>query len=69
MRVLRQGGRLLIVDEGGQHYPDVLRRVGCAEVTVRRLDWRTAHGFPGQQKLLVAGRKGPSPPGGGPAHP
>lgn len=68
VRVLREGGRLLIVDEGGHRYPDVLRRAGC-EVTVRQLDWRTAHGFPGQQKILVSARKGPSPPGWGSPHP
>jgi SAM-dependent methyltransferase len=62
VRVLRAGGRLLIVDEGAHRYPDVLRRVGCSDVTTRRLDWRTAHGVPGQQKILVAGKKGPSPP-------
>jgi arsenite methyltransferase len=41
VRVMRPGGRLRIVDEGAGRYAAVLRDVGCADVAVRQLDWRT----------------------------
>lgn len=57
VRVLRGGGRLRIVDDRADRYVDTLRRVGCAEVTVRRLDWRTAYGVPDNQQILVSAQK------------
>jgi ubiquinone/menaquinone biosynthesis C-methylase UbiE len=57
VRVLKGGGRLRIVDDRADRYVDTLRRVGCTEVTVRRLDWRTAYGVPGNQQILVSAQK------------
>jgi SAM-dependent methyltransferase len=66
VRVLRGGGRLRIVDDRADRYVDTLRRAGCTEVTVRRLDWRTAYGIPGNQQILVSAQKvGSSPSGRG----
>jgi SAM-dependent methyltransferase len=59
VRVLRGGGRLRIVDDRADRYVDTLRRVGCTDVTVRRLDWRTAYGVPGNQQILVSAHKVP----------
>jgi cyclopropane fatty-acyl-phospholipid synthase-like methyltransferase len=61
VRVLKPGGRIRIVDEGARRYVDVLNRLGCTEVTLRRLDWRTAYGIPGNQMHMVSARK-PTPP-------
>jgi ubiquinone/menaquinone biosynthesis C-methylase UbiE len=59
VRVLRGDGRLRIVDDRADRYVDTLRRAGCTEVTVRRLDWQTAYGMPGQQQILVSAQKVP----------
>ncbi len=56
-RVLRPGGRLRIVDDRADQYSETLRASGCADVTVRRLDWRTAFGIPGHHLNLVAACK------------
>ena len=58
VRVLRPGGRLRIVDEGAGRYA-VLRDVGCTDVAVRRLDWRTWYGLPGHHMTLVAAAQPP----------
>jgi SAM-dependent methyltransferase len=57
VRVVRAGGRLMIVDEGAARYPDVLRNAGCVDVVTRRLDWRTSYGVPGNNQTLVSARK------------
>jgi ubiquinone/menaquinone biosynthesis C-methylase UbiE len=57
VRVLRAGGQLRIVDDGANHYDEVLREAGCRDVTVGRLDWRTWFGVPGHHLFLVAATK------------
>jgi arsenite methyltransferase len=59
VRVLRPGGRLRIVDEGAGRYAAVLRDVGCTDVAVRQLDWRTWYGLPGHHMTLVAAAQPP----------
>jgi len=59
VRVLKGGGRMRIVDDRADRYVDTLRQAGCTEVTVRRLDWRTAYGIPGNQQILVSAQKLP----------
>jgi SAM-dependent methyltransferase len=59
VRVLRPGGRLRIVDEGAGRYAAVLRDVGCTDVAVRQLDWRTWYGIPGHHLPLVAAARPP----------
>ena len=59
VRVLRPGGRLRIVDEGAGRYAAVLRDVGCTDVAVRQLDWRTWYGLPGHHFPLVAADRPP----------
>lgn len=56
-RVLRPGGRLRIVDFGGDSYAGILRAAGCGDVTTARLDWRTSFGVPGYHLTLVAAAK------------
>jgi len=57
IRVLRPGGPVRIVDDRAERYAPVLQQAGCADVRVRRLDWRTSFGLPGQQMTLVSARK------------
>jgi arsenite methyltransferase len=57
VRVLRPGGRLRIVDDRADRYADIIRRAGCLDVQVRRLDWRTWFGLPGHHLTLVAASK------------
>jgi cyclopropane fatty-acyl-phospholipid synthase-like methyltransferase len=57
VRVLRDGGKLRIVDEGADRYPDVLRNLGCVDIVTRRLDWRTWYGFPGNHQTMVSATK------------
>ena len=52
-------GRLRIVDDGADRYAAVLRDAGCADVTVRQLDWRTWYGLPGHHMTLVAAARPP----------
>ena len=59
VRVLRPRGRLRIVDEGAGRYAAVLPDVGCADVAVRQLDWRTWYGLPGHHMTLVAAAQPP----------
>jgi arsenite methyltransferase len=60
VRVLRPGGRLRIADDGADRYAAVLRDVGCTDVAVRQLDWRTWYGLPGHHFPLVAAARPPS---------
>ncbi len=53
-RVVRSGGRLRIVDDGADRHAAVLREVGCTEVAVRQLGWRTWYGLPGHHLPLAA---------------
>jgi arsenite methyltransferase len=57
VRVLRPGGRMRVVDERADRYAPVLQGAGCADVEVRRLDWRTWSGLPGHHFTLVSARK------------
>jgi arsenite methyltransferase len=59
VRVLRPGGRLRIVDDGAGRYAALLRDVGCTDVAVRQLDWRTWYGIPGHHLPLVAAARPP----------
>lgn len=56
-RMLRPGGRLRIVDFGGASYAEILRGVGCTDVTTAKLDHRTWFGLPGYHLTLVAAGK------------
>jgi ubiquinone/menaquinone biosynthesis C-methylase UbiE len=60
VRVLRPTGRLRVVDEKAHHYAAVLHDVGCTELAVRRLDWRTSFGIPGHHLTLIEATK-PTP--------
>ncbi len=60
VRVLRPGGRLRIADRRADSYAAALRAAGCADVTVRRLDWRTSFGIPGHHLNLVTASKPPA---------
>lgn len=60
VRVLSPGGRLRIVDDRADRYADLVRKAGCLDVEVRRLDWRTWSGLPGHHFTLVAARKPPA---------
>jgi SAM-dependent methyltransferase len=57
VRVLRGGGRLRIIDQGGDRYAEVLGDAGCVDITVRRLDWRTWYGIPGHHLQLITATK------------
>jgi arsenite methyltransferase len=57
VRVLRPGGTLRIVDDRAGRYADTIGKAGCADVQVRRLDWRTWFGLPGHHLTLVAASK------------
>lgn len=59
VRVLRPGGRLVIADHGATRYAEVFRELGCADVAVSSLDWRTSFGIPGHRLDLVSGSKHP----------
>lgn len=69
VRVLRRGGRLLIVDDGARHYAAVLEGAGCVDVVVRRLDWRTSFGIPGHRLELVEAHTPAPPAASGPHRP
>jgi SAM-dependent methyltransferase len=62
VRVLRPGGRMRIVDDRANRYAPALRSAGCSDVEVRRLDWRTWFGLPGNNLELVTAVK-PAAPG------
>lgn len=57
VRVLRPGGRMRIVDDRADCFAEVLRIAGCADVEIRRLDWRTSFGLPGHHLWLVTTMK------------
>jgi hypothetical protein len=57
VRVLRGGGRLRIIDQGGDRYAEVLADAGCVDITVRRLDWRTWYGIPCHHLQLITATK------------
>jgi arsenite methyltransferase len=63
VRVLRPGGQMRVVDDRAGRYAPILQSAGCADVEVRRLDWRTWFGFPGHHLTLVSARSGRSWPG------
>jgi hypothetical protein len=60
VRVLPPGGRLRIVDDRVDQYAETLGAAGCADITVRQLDWRTSFGIPGHHLNLAAASKAAS---------
>jgi SAM-dependent methyltransferase len=57
VRVLRPGGQMRIVDVHADRYAPILQSAGCVDVEVRRLDWRTSFGLPGNHEPLVLAKK------------
>ena len=58
VRVLRAGGRLLIIDiRGTGAYPEQLATLGMSDVSRRRLGWRLWWGGPWMPTYLVAATK------------
>src|SRR5579875_802462 len=57
VRVLRPGALMRVVDDRAGRYAPVLEAAGCADVEVRRLDWRMAFGLPSHHMTLVSARK------------
>lgn len=58
-RVLRPGGRLLIVDVAHVHrYADVLTEAGLAEIEVRDLGWRMWYGPGFRARAVLASKPG-----------
>jgi SAM-dependent methyltransferase len=58
VRVLKPGGRLLIVDfRETQSYAAYLQKLGMADITHRPLDWRFWYGGPWGAAKLVSARK------------